>query len=173
MTATNEFGESDRSPASAEVRPDVKPDTPLAPTLKFGDKQLSVNWVAPASKGSPVKSYDLEISPAPPGQNAQIQNLTAVSYVWKGLQNGVSYKVRVLARNDAKDPSEWSPYSAAEVPAGVPATPAAPTASQAGSVGTTEPAEGELDCTEQQRRCRLLLHPDHPAGRGGGGHASR
>ncbi|MDQ0634802.1 hypothetical protein QFZ40_002711 [Arthrobacter pascens] len=137
VTATNEFGESDRSPASAEVRPDVKPDTPLAPTLKFGDKQLAVNWVAPATKGSPIKSYDLEISPAPPGQNAQIQNLTAVSYVWKGLQNGVAYKVRVLARNDAKDPSEWSAYSAAEVPAGAPATPAAPTASQAPPVGST------------------------------------
>jgi hypothetical protein len=136
VTATNEFGDSDRSPASAEVRPDVKPDTPLAPVVKFGDKELAVNWVAPASKGSPVKSYDLEISPAPAGQNAQIQNLTAVSYVWKGLQNGVAYKVRVLARNDAKEPSEWSPYSAAEVPAGVPATPTAPTASQAGSVGT-------------------------------------
>jgi hypothetical protein len=136
VTATNAIDESERSPASAEVRPDVKPDTPLAPTLTFGDQQLSVNWVAPATKGSPVKSYDLEISPAPPGQNAQIQNLTAVSYVWKGLQNGVSYKVRVLARNDARDPSEWSPYSAAEVPAGAPATPAPPTASQAGSVGT-------------------------------------
>jgi large repetitive protein len=136
VTATNEFGESDRSPASAEVRPDVKPDTPLAPSMKFGDKELSINWSAPASKGSPVKSYDLEISPPPAGQNAQIQNLTAVSYVWKGLQNGVSYKVRVLARNDAKEPSEWSPYSAAEVPAGAPATPAAPSAAQAGSVGS-------------------------------------
>ncbi|PTT68907.1 Ig-like domain-containing protein, partial [Arthrobacter sp. HMWF013] len=136
VTATNEFGESDRSPASAEIRPDVKPDTPLAPGLKFGDKELSVNWVAPASKGSPVKSYDLEISPPPAGQNAQIQNLTAVSYVWKGLQNGVSYKVRVLARNDAKEPSEWSAYSAAEVPAGIPTTPAAPTAAAAPSVGT-------------------------------------
>ena len=136
VTATNEFGESERSPASADVRPDVKPDTPLAPSLKFGDRQLTVNWTAPASKGSPVKSYDLEISPAPAGQNAQIQGLTSASYVWKGLQNGVSYKVRVLARNDAKDPSEWSPYSAAEVPAGVPATPAAPSVAQATPVGS-------------------------------------
>ena len=110
-----------------------------------------MNWVAPASKGSPVKSYDLEISPAPPGQNAQIQNLTAVSYVWKGLQNGVSYKVRVLARNDAKDPSEWSPYSAAEVPAGVPATPARAHRRAGRLRGYAEPAEGQLDCAEQQR----------------------
>lgn len=135
VTASNEFGESAPSAASAEVRPDVKPDTPAAPALKFGDKQLTVTWVAPASKGSPVKSYDLEISPAPPGQNPQIQNLTSVSYVWKGLQNGVSYTVRVLARNDASEPSEWSPYSAAEVPAGVPATPSAPTVSGAQPVG--------------------------------------
>lgn len=135
VTATNEFGESDRSPVSAEVRPDVKPDTPVAPVLKFGDKQLTVTWSAPASKGSPVKSYDLEISPAPAGQNAQIQNLTSLSYAWKGLQNGVAYKVRVLARNDAKEPSEWSAYSAAETPAGVPVTPAAPSVAGAGSVG--------------------------------------
>ena len=136
VTATNAIDESDPSPASAEVRPDVKPDTPLAPGLKFGDKQLTVTWTAPASKGSPIKSYDLEISPAPAGQNPQIQNLTSTTYVWKGLTNGVSYKVRVLARNDAKDPSEWSPYSAAEVPAGVPATPSAPTVASAQPVGS-------------------------------------
>ncbi|MEE2521699.1 Ig-like domain-containing protein [Pseudarthrobacter sp. J75] len=135
VTATNALGESDRSPASAEVRPDVKPDTPAAPAGKFGDKQATFTWTAPLSKGSPIKSYDLEISPQPAGQNAQVQNLTSTSYVWQGLQNGVSYKVRVLARNDAKDPSEWSPYSAAVVPAGPPMTPTAPTATSAPSVG--------------------------------------
>jgi hypothetical protein len=47
----------------------------------------------------------------------------------------VAYKGRVLGRTDAKGPSEWSTDSAAEVPAGVPATPAAPSVSDVAPVG--------------------------------------
>lgn len=136
VVATNEVGDSAASPASAPARPDAKPDTPAAPALVFGDKSLTVNWVAPKSNGSPVESYNLEISPAPPAGNVRASNITGTSYRWTGLQNGTPYQVRVQASNKAPDPSEWSAYSASGIPAGVPGAPGKPTTTRSTSGGS-------------------------------------
>ncbi|WLQ08341.1 Ig-like domain-containing protein [Arthrobacter oryzae] len=126
VIATNNVGDSPASPASAPARPDAKPDAPGAPTLVFGDRELTVNWVAPNSPGSPVENYTLEISPAPPGGNVRSGNIAGTSYKWTGLQNGTPYQVRVQASNQAPEPSNWSAYSASEIPAGLPGAPGKP-----------------------------------------------
>ncbi|MDR2323072.1 MAG: tandem-95 repeat protein [Microbacterium sp.] len=135
VTATNRVGESKPSPVSQEARPDARPDTPNPPTLKFGDKSLQVNWQTPTTPGSPVKSFNLEISPAPPSGVATKTGVSGNSLKWDGLENGANYQVRVQAVNDAPEPSTWSGWSAAEVPAGPPTAPGTPNAQSAPSVG--------------------------------------
>jgi len=125
VTATNEVGESDPSAASAIVRPDVKPNQPAPPTSKFGDKQIDVTWVAPTTEGSPVESYTLEID-GPTGGVTQ-QQVVGTSYTWTGLTNGTAYRFRVQAHSKAVLPSDWSSYSATEIPAGIPLNLVAPT----------------------------------------------
>lgn len=136
VVATNEIGDSDPSPPSAVARPDTRPDTPAAPQLEFGDRSLGVSWRTPNSSGSPVLSYNLEISPAPESGPMQLTGITGNSYVWKGLRNGTAYQVRVQAVNRAPEPSEWSQYSRAEVPAGPPQAPGRPTTEPATPVGS-------------------------------------
>lgn len=136
VVATNEVGDSPASPASAPARPDAKPDAPAPPTLVFGDKELTVNWAVPNSPGSPVESYNLEISPAPPGGNARVSNIAGTSFGWTGLQNGTPYQVRVQASNQAPDPSDWSAYSASEIPTGLPGAPGKPSATRSTSGGS-------------------------------------
>jgi hypothetical protein len=135
VTATNGVGESDPSPSSAVARPDARPDRPAPPTLVFGDKSLTVNWVTPSTPGSAVTSYNLEISPAPARGAIQKTGVTGNSVVWEGLENGVAYQVRVQAVNRAPDPSDWSTYSATEIPAGKPDAPGAPSTTPSTAVG--------------------------------------
>lgn len=131
VVAENEVGESEKSPASAEARPDEKPDPPAAPQLEFGDESLVVTWQnATYSDRSAIESVNLEISPAPASGETQKVGVTGERIVWEGLTNGTAYKVRVQAVNKAPDPSEWGAWSATMVPAGPPAAPGAPSASR-------------------------------------------
>jgi hypothetical protein len=136
VTATNEVGESEPSPASREARPDEKPDQPSPPTLKFGDKKLTVKWQNQTyTDRSPIECVNLEISPAPTNGVTQKTCQQGNQLVWDGLENGVAYTVRVQAKNDAPDPSDWSEPSAPEIPAGKPDTPEPPKANRTEDLG--------------------------------------
>ncbi|MCR2819462.1 Ig-like domain-containing protein [Microbacterium sp. zg.Y1090] len=136
VTATNRVGTSDASAPSATARPDARPDTPQPPRLGFGDRALDISWTTPTTPGSPVESFDLEISPAPPSGATQKTGVTGNALRWEGLENGTSYQVRVRAVNRAPEPSSWSSWSPSEIPAGPPAAPAAPTTARLSPVGT-------------------------------------
>ncbi|WP_309075772.1 Ig-like domain-containing protein [Paenarthrobacter sp.] len=133
--ATNEVGDSPASIASNEIRPDEKPSPPDAPTVKAGDKNMAITWTPAKTEGSPVKHYNLEISPPPANGIAVKNEVTGLSYTWPGLSNGVKYKVRAQAVNEL-GPSDWGMYSLEDNPAGLPAAPAAPTTAVVESVGT-------------------------------------
>ena len=135
VTASNRVGESDPSVPSETARPDVRPEAPAPPTLGFGDRRLDVAWTAPRTEGSPVETYTLEISPAPPSGIVQRTGVSGTSLTWDGLENGVAYQVRVRAHNRAPEPSGWSPWSQTMVPARQPDAPGAPTTERLDSVG--------------------------------------
>ncbi|KAE8764538.1 Ig-like domain-containing protein, partial [Georgenia thermotolerans] len=123
VTATNAAGDSAPSAPSAPARPDVRPERPAPPSVAFGDGELRVTWRPPASTGSPVQAYDLQISPAVGSGQVRV---SGTSHTWTGLTNGQEYRVRLRAHNAAPDPSEWSAWSAGAVPAGVPGAPQPP-----------------------------------------------
>ena len=135
VIAVNRVGSSDPSLPSAVARPDARPDTPQPPTLKFGDRALDVTWVTPPTPGSPVETFTLEISPAPPVGSLQKSGVTGNSLRWEGLENGTAYQVRVKAHNRAPEASSWSGYSSTMIPAAPPGAPAAPTTARLDPVG--------------------------------------
>src|SRR5690606_29173241 len=79
VVAVNKVGDSEPSGPSAVARPDVKPGRPAAPVLTFGDGELAVEWATPASRGSAVTSYDLQIAPSPGGGQISV---TGNSHTW-------------------------------------------------------------------------------------------
>ncbi len=119
VAANNRVGWSEESPASAPARPDAVPEAPGAPRLTFGDRAVTATWDAPASPGSAVVSYDVELS-GPRGLTTRTTSSTTVTFT--DLENGAQYQVRVRARNKLPDPGPWS-QSSLEIPASVPSAP--------------------------------------------------
>ncbi|MGC5167645.1 Ig-like domain-containing protein [Luteimicrobium sp. DT211] len=137
VTAHNEVADSEPSPESDPARPDQRPDQPSAPTLEFGDGELTVSWANQTySDRSAIQSVNLLISPAPASGVVEIDGVTGTTTVWKGLANGTAYTVQVQAVNKADKPSDWSAASASEFPAGKPDAPAKPDVTRT-SIGTT------------------------------------
>jgi hypothetical protein len=139
VTATNAVGTSGPSAPSAEARPDTFPNHPQPPTLQFGDRSLTITYADPGSRGSPVHSFILEISP-PPGTGAPQQTAgLGTTFVWTGLTNGTEYRVRICAVNDAPgvcdDYAQWSDYSVGEIPAGPPRAPGTPNVTRLEPIG--------------------------------------
>lgn len=120
----NQAGVSEWSPLSGAYTPDVKPLAPAAPTIVFGDKQLTVawqepGWEDPSNPGSPINKYFLALldeSGKVLGKPAELAP-TARTHVWTGLTNGTRYRFKVMARNAAGE-SPYSDMSGVEWPAG-------------------------------------------------------
>ena len=112
VRAQNEAGWGEWSPSSAVVTPDIEPGRPGAPTVGFADGALDVTWSEPASEGSAITGYVLEIGG---GQSSTIELPASTSYTWPNLTNGTNYQFRVIAQNRS-GPSDVSAWSITEHP---------------------------------------------------------
>lgn len=133
VTAINEVGESDPSGVSAPAIPDVRPEMPAAPEAVPEDGRVDLSWTPPANRGSAITEYRVQVSPALAGGATRSTGATT-ALRWDGLSNGVPYRFRIQALNQAEEPSEWSPWSADVTPAGKPFAPGTPTAARDQSV---------------------------------------
>ncbi len=137
VRATNRSGDSTWS-ASATATPARVPDTPSAPSLTKGARQLAVSWNAPADNGSSITDYDVRHrikdtdqtqTGDQPGSWTTLTGAadpgSATTATITGLTNGTAYQVQVRATNSIGD-STWSTSSEA-APEDKPAQPAAPT----------------------------------------------
>lgn len=142
VVAVNAVGPSEPSPPSAEATPDVRPGPVAAPSVEYGDGELSLAWTQPVNEGTDINEYDIQISPAP-GSGSQVSvDGGTLSYTWEGLTNGTTYEFRVRAHNEHPDPGDWGAWSRGEYPSGPPMQPAAPSMERIDT-----PAGGQVQAT--------------------------
>ena len=90
------------SAATEQVLGDGPPGVPGKPAITAGDRELTLSWEPPGDNGSaPAKLYRIEWRRD--GQDYDTNQWTTVdetTYTVPNLANGISYTVRVKARND-------------------------------------------------------------------------
>ena len=125
----NIIGMSDQSPTSGAVKPDARPAAPTGPTLTSADRALLLNWTHNPQYhsrfgGSPIRDYLVTLYDDAGNVLAADTSVRPndLPYRWEGLENGKRYMFSVKARNINDDiaPSDASPMSPVEYPAGKP-----------------------------------------------------
>lgn len=99
------------------------PSKPAPPTFVEGDRQVTVQWSAPATNGEPITQYTIAWSGGSPVTVAG----DAASHTFTGLANGTDYTFQVRATNVVGQ-GELSDPSAAARPFGAPTAPTSATA---------------------------------------------
>jgi hypothetical protein len=124
VQAINSVGASAWSGKSRNKTVDIPPDPPAAPgkpgglVVVAGDKTLTVSWQTPASRGSAVSSYDVDISPEPSQGRGNVRGWTTTTVKWDGnLKNGTTYTIQVRANNKGAQ-SDWTKTTG--IPVGAP-----------------------------------------------------
>ncbi len=126
VRAHNGVGWSQPSVPSASATPDQVPDLVSGLIATPGDTTVALQWVTPTVDGSPVSSFDVQISPDPGTGAMQHVAAPGTTLTWSGLQNGTQYTFQVRAENKAGPGQFGTPVQA--IPFGTPPTMAAPTA---------------------------------------------
>jgi len=123
IQARNAAGWSDFGPPSASERPETIPGPPIIGVTVRGNTSLQVNWTEPVDTGGgPILEYRVIRD-----DGVDVDGITATTYAWSNLQNGIARTFTVQARNRAG----WGPPSAPSVevkPCGKPDAPGQPTA---------------------------------------------
>ena len=106
VRAVNEAGASE--PARTKATPATTPDPPGSLSATPGDGQVTLGWTVPADNGSPITHYEYrqrvdedDASWNPDWTTIPNSSAQTTSYTIAGLTNGITYRFRVRAVNEA------------------------------------------------------------------------
>ena len=107
VASINAAGTGAYTNSSRSVTPCTVPDKMNAPTCTAGNNQLTLNWQAPGSGGSPITDYVIQYQYCHAGVCSTIFRTVSdgvsasTSYVLNNLINGYAYRFRMWAVNAA------------------------------------------------------------------------